>query len=64
MDQKCGALPRQANISIGLTPPLGVPIVLIADVIKNTDRDRFNRINGDIGHVICELLPPKNNRPS
>lgn len=63
MDKECETLPRQGNISIGLTPLLGVPIVLISDVIKNTERDLFNRITDDIGHVISELLPPKSNRP-
>ena len=47
---------------MGLTPLLGVPkIFLISDVIKNRDRDLFNRITSDSGHVLFDLLPPKRN---
>ena len=35
-------------------------IFLISDVIKN--RDLFNRITSDTGHVLYDLLLPKRNR--
>ena len=37
-------------------------IFLISDVIKNRDRDLFNRITSDSGHVLFDLLPPNRNR--
>ena len=33
-----------------------------SDVIKNRERDLFNRITSDSGHVLFNLLPPKRNR--
>ncbi len=36
-------------------------IIFISDVIKNMDIDLFNRITGDTGHVLYDLLPPKRN---
>ena len=35
---------------------------LISDVIKNRDRDLFNRITSDSGHVLFDLLPLKRNK--
>ena len=37
-------------------------IFLISDVIKNRDRDLFNRITSYSGHVLFDLLPPKRNK--
>ena len=37
-------------------------VLAISDVIKNRDRDLFNRITSDSGHVLFDLLPPKLNR--
>ena len=37
-------------------------IFLISDVIRNKDRDLFNRITSDSGHALFDLLPPKHNR--
>ena len=37
-------------------------IFLISNVKRNRDRDLFNRITSDSGHLLFDLLPPKRKR--
>ena len=39
-----------------------IRFIFLSVVIKNRDRDLFNRITSDRGHVLFDLLPPKRNR--